>query len=632
MQESAYCFHNLEWPAHGANIRGPVAWLRGWIVGKSGYDFVDVRVQHNGHTCLGVLGLPRVDLAAHFKREQDWLPAEFILGVPVDDGAITLTVEGMDADGMWHRLREIPLNVTPEGESPPRAEGRLEQMDDKICTVRDAHHPFYGHLDQPEPRSELRHGRAAVFGWLVDETGPLSRVIATTDGLIFNHLAHSLDDDSLAAKVPHPGARHARLKGAVDYPATLSSPACLRVYAIRTDQSVHLSFAKRIDPSKPGQESTPDETIAPTLLPIRVLPELSSGRPRRLLMVLRSLQPDDSALRALDLVRKFFNEKSWAVRIVSTEDGPLRHVFEMADAESLIVSPRALLDAADETTAQHALDQLRRQIWWGHLDAVAVFNPLCGWAATLARAQGIPVLFDCLESERIRPDPTASSAVRALLQASWRSADALCYGSHAAAKAQSAPHDGIPAAIIPLWHTPDITPLPETKNGSRVAMAPLRMIERLRRLHPEVFARWQFCQGPAPINAVERLHELDDHHNAGLVEHRTNWNVEDVDLVLGPLFGRGPLRPVLDAAAKGIPFAAPDTPVAREYFADSRLPLIDETNPLAPLTALLQHDHAPALLSREAEFARDHVRANHAPDHGLQQWTELLCSVAAARG
>ncbi len=96
MHESPICFHNLEWPPDGARLAGPVAWLRGWIVGKSGHDFTDVRVRHDGGTHLGVLGLPRTDLAAHFKAARPWLPAEFILGVPVADGPAALTLEAMD--------------------------------------------------------------------------------------------------------------------------------------------------------------------------------------------------------------------------------------------------------------------------------------------------------------------------------------------------------------------------------------------------------------------------------------------------------------------------------------------------------------------------------------------------------
>lgn len=629
MQESDFCFHNLEWPVAHARIAGPVAWLRGWVVGKPGHDFVDVRVIHHHRTCLGVLGLPRTDLAAHFQPDRPWLPAEFILGVPVPDGAHVLTLEAMDADGAWHRLREIPLTLTPEGEPPPRVEGRLEESAGLVCTVRDAHHPFHGHLDLPAARTAAIHGRAPVFGWLLDETGPLARVIATTDGLVFNHLAHSCDDPALAARVTHPGASRARLRGAVDIPATLTTPASLRVYAVRPDDSVHLCFAKRIDLMPAATKAAPPAVSVPGM-PTRELPVYPSGRPHRLLMVLRSLQPDDSALRALDLVRGFQAEKTWAVRIVSTEDGPLRRDFERCEAESLIVSPDALLTAADETAARQALAHLRRQIWWQHLDAVAVFHPVCGWAATLARAQGIPVLFDCLEDEPMRPDPTASPAVQALLRAGWRDNDGICYGSHAAAHAQGATLHGLPGMIIPLWHTPG---LPENVPLSlpRRAMAPLRTADWLRRIAPETFARWEFVQGPAPVHFAERLHALDDRHHAGLIQHRQDWALDDIGVVLGPLFGRGPLRPLLDDAANGIPFAAPDTPTTREIFADCRLPRLQEDNPLAAAFILTTIDRNPALFEREIAHVRGFVRTHHAPAELIPRWRTLLDSVAARR-
>lgn len=630
MQESDCCFHNLEWPAAPARIAGPIVWLRGWIVGKPGHDFIDVRVRHAGRTCLGVLGLPRTDLAAHFQPDRPWLPAEFILGVPVNDGEHGLTLEAMDADGAWHRLREIPLIVAPDGEPPPRVEGRLEEQPGLVCTVRDAHHPFHGHLDQPAVETALIHGRAPVFGWLLDENGPLDRVVATTDGLVFNHLAHSLDDPALAARVTHPGAGRARLRGAVDFPADLTTPACLRVYAVRPDHSVHLCFARRISPLPAAANSTRPGVTVPDI-PKCELSVYPSGRPHRLLMVLRSLQPDDSALRALDLTRSLQADHSWAVRIVSTEDGPLRQDFAQAEAESLIVSPDRLLAATDASGAEQALAQLRRQIWWRHLDAVAVFSPVCGWAVTLARAEGIPVLFDCLEDEPVRPDPTASPAVQALLRAGWRAADGVCYGSHAASAAQRESMNGLPGMIIPLWHSPN---LPEFAGPvtPRRAMAPLRTADWLRRNAPATFTRWEFVQGPAPVDFDERLHALDDGSNPGLVQHRQDWTTDDIGLVLGPLCGRGPLRPLLDAAAMGIPFAAPATPTTREIFSACHLPWLDNANPMAAAFILSAIDRNPALFERETAYAREQVRTHHSPADLMSRWRSLLSTVAAHRG
>jgi hypothetical protein len=628
MRESAVCFHNLEWPPEGARLAGPVVWLRGWIVGRPGHDFIDVRVRHGGGVHLGVLGLPRTDLAAHFQARRPWLPAEFILGVPVADGPASLTLEAADARGGWHALQDIALVVAPDGTPPPRVEGRLEIRPEGSWTVRDAHHPFHGHLDDPGAAPGLRQGRAPVFGWLLDESRPLAAVLATTDTLVFNHLDHSLTDEALAARVDHPGAARARLRGAVDFPCTLDRPACLRVYAVSPDGSAHLCFAQRIQPVSPPAQP-PSTPAAYPSIPPRLLPALPSGRPRRLLLVVRSLLPDDATLRALDLARHLTASHRWAARLVSAEDGPLARDFAAADVASLVVNPGPLFTARDRTVMEQALHELDRQIGWPHLDAVAVFDPVCGWAITLARRRNIPVLFDCLVDEPCEPDPTAIPAVQALLRESWRSAAALCFGSAAAAQAQHRHLGDRPAGIIGPWHTPGLpSPVPD----SRVAFAPLRTVAWLERYHPAVAARWQFVQGPAGRTDQERLARQDIEHQSGALQRADRWSVAGISLCLGPLFGHGPLRPVIDAAAAGLPVVAPRLALTKEIFRDTRVPLVDQANPLALAHALLAWEALPASFQREAASLAPRFRAQHDPAQLLPQWERLLETVAAGCG
>lgn len=631
MRETATCFHNLEWPAEGACLAGPVVWLRGWIVGKPGHDFGDVRVRHHGLTHLGVLGLPRTDLAAHFGSRRPWLPAEFILGVPLPDGPVTLTLEAMDALGGWHALQSIALTVAATGQPPPRVEGRLESHPTGTWTVRDAHHPFHGHLDLPGPQPTLHRGQAAVFGWLLDETRPLQAVLATTDGLVFNHLDHSLTDEALATKVPqHAAARHARLRGTVDMPATQPQPACLRVYALASDASVHLCFAQRLQPlpSRSPDVPTAAHYLAP---PERSLPTLPSGRPRRLLMVIQALLPNDATLRALDLARHLVGSYRWAARVVSTEDGPMRPVFEQAGVEAMVVDPLPLLTAGGATEAERALAQLAHVIRWDHLDAVAVFDPVCGWALTLAGRRGIPALFDCLADEPLQTDPTANPAVQALLRDSWRTASAVCFGSAAAAAAQGAALGGCASTVIPQWHTPgvELAAAATATTAPQTAIAPLRTADWLWRRHPEVAARWNFRQGPAGLAPTERLARQDDAFNLPGVQHVDTWDVTGTALCLGPLFARGPIRPLLDAAAAGIPAIAPRRPTTLEIFADLRLPMVDEDNPPALAHALLALAGQPEIWRREALAAAEIIRSRHAPAALLPRWERLLASVAA---
>lgn len=630
MIETDFCFHNLEWPPAGARLSGPIVWLRGWVVGKPGHDWIDVRVRHAGAIHLGVLGLPRSDLAAHFKSDKPWLPAEYILGIPVDNGAHHFVIEVMDAHGNWRELHQLDLTMADDGTPPPRVEGRLETSPDGTWTVRDTHHPFQGHLDRPGPTPLCHHGQIPVFGWLLDESKLLHTVLATTDTLVFNHLEHSKTDDALAIKFPEfPGARHARLKGTVDYPATLIEPSCLRVYTTSEEGDVTLCFAQRIHATLPPVPTPADANSYPPVV-TRPLAKLPSGRPRRVLFVLRALLPDDACLRALDLATYLIAEHQWAVRVVAVEDGPMRHAFLKHEIESLIVDPSDLFSAPDEVAAQNAMTNLAYQIRWDHLNAVAVFDPLCGWALQLAQKRGIPTLFDCGHDEPMRPDQTAIPFVQELLRSSWQSASAVCFASQSAARAQHALLAEVAAEIVPWWHSLNLPVARSADSGALIAMAPLRTADWLRRHHPEVASRWQFRQGPAQTTVDEKLYRLDEAFNLPVLQRTADWSVRDLTLCLGPLFGRGPLRPVLDALACDIPTVTSRLPTTEEWLDATRLPLIDESNPLALAHALLSRDTRADYLQNETLVAGELIRSRHSPTRLLPQWEALLASVVAA--
>lgn len=628
MRESAVCFHNLESPADGARLAGPVAWLRGWIVGNSGHDFIDVRVRHGGATHLGILGLPRVDLAAFFKAARAWLPAEFILGVPLPDGTHTLNLEAMDANGAWHVLQQCNVTVAPDGTPPPQVEGRIETRPEGSWTVRDAHHPFHGHLDEPAAAFASDRGRARVFGWLLDETRPLAAVLGTTDTLVFNHLAHSLTDDALARKVSHPGARHARLRGAVDVPATLPAPLCLRVYGISPDGTVALCFAKRISPAPTASASLVPSASDARGIGARALTPYPSARPRRLLFVVRSLWPNDETLRAFDLARHLVDSHRWAVRIVATEDGPWRERFESIGAESLIVDPAPFFSAADATSLAAAEKALQRAIWWRHLDAAVVFDPVCGWAIPPARQAQLPVLFDCSAITTLEPDPTAAALVQDALRASWRQATAVCFASQTAKAAQFSSLGELPQETVFQWFTPGVN----THDGAAprpAIQAPLRTVDWLRRYHVGTLGNWRFTQGPAGGVDQERLAHSDDTLAPTAVHRTADWSVNDVALCLGPLFGRGPWRPIIDAAAAGIPAVTARTALTEEWFGDLPGRLVDEANPLALAHTFLAWSAVPISFQREADALAARFRPVHNPEVLLPRWEQLLASVIA---
>jgi len=349
-----------------------------------------------------------------------------------------------------------------------------------------------------------------------------------------------------------------------------------------------------------------------------------------LLVVLRSLFPSDAALRALDVVRHLVGSHRWAARIVATEDGPLRQDFEAAGAESLVLNPGALLAADTVDAMQRALLALERQIRFDHLDAVIVNDAVCGWAMTLARRRHIPIFFDCSAITAITPDSTAIPAVQALQREGWQSASLVCYASATAAAAQQGVLDNRPSAVVGQWHTPGLAPV-TARTDPRIVLAPLRTADWMARRHPAGFARYIFRQGPACSFDDELLAQQDDALHPIMVQRASDWRLDDVALCLGPLFGRGPLRAMIDAAAAGIPVVAPRLPLTDALFSGTRIPLVDPANPLALSHALLAWSAHPDSYQREATAIAPDFRAAHDPAQLLPRWEKLLETIVAIR-
>jgi glycosyltransferase involved in cell wall biosynthesis len=417
-----------------------------------------------------------------------------------------------------------------------------------------------------------------LFGWLLHETQQIVRLTATCDGLTFWPLHHGLTDDALAQNVAHPAARTARLRGRVPAPPTLATPACLRVFAELADGSAHLCFARRVTPA----ESRPSTEIAaePEPLPLAQLPMLPSGRPRRLLLVVRTLRPDDASLRALDVAQFLHDNGRWVVRVVATEDGALRDAFEAA------ACPAQLLDVSRYVNAPPALASaelasLEPQIWWRHLDAVALFDPVSEWAGELAQRHSLPVF----------RDPPSALAWFAPAADTWRF-DALApvvapirgldgHGAHLLVAA-TVGRSGLPSVILT-----DVRDHPD-----------------------EVLLRAALVQSPG-LRAAAWPDAL-----GGLVN---------------PAFGAVPHHRVLTAAAAGVPVITTPTPLLRAAFPAGEVVFLTPGNPLELAHALLDHAANPTAAARRADAARRAVFARHHPAAQLPRWLGALEAAVAAR-
>lgn len=611
MQESAHSFHHLEWPSPDSRVRGPLLCLRGWAVAKPGGALIDVRARIGDRVFLGVHGLPRADLATHFKTARSWLPAEFVVAVPVIDGAAEIAIEVLDLGGHWLPLAKLSCTVNPDGEADPRTSGEFHA--DNGWLTRSPHAPFHGHLDAPG--SATRHGRAAIFGWLLHAEQAVAHVFASTDLLAFSFLDHGLVDESLAAKVPAmPQARQARLRGEVDAPATLCAPCCLRVYAQLADGSVHLCFARRFSPTPEAARLAPKlpTTIAMARAALTPLP---SGRPRRLLLGTLNLHPDDATLRALDVGRQLVSTGRWVVRLVATADGPLRPTFEAAGICVQLVNPEKLFAAPDKTESDAALAALGRQIWWRHLDAAVVFDGLCAWLLTLAAREQVRAFADWPQTDAGAMPETQIPFLESIPV--WHS-DALPADSRAAARVALGVGNEVNLAVFPDGA--------ESAHGARLALqaaARLALADsgapwKLVLLDGRSSNAARLLRRDAELTALTNLTVLDDADLRWLV-------AADLVCHAGTTITK---RTLVDAAALGRPLVLADT-TGESWMPRAEVIKIASNNPLALASALIAQAADAGGAAQRALAARANIRAAHAPEKLLAAWQTALESAVA---
>ena len=279
MHETPASFSHLETPAPGSTLPQGRHKLGGWAWPKAGGIFVDVRARVGDRIFPGVHGLPRADLAAHFKTGRPFALAEFYVVVDLAPGPAEVVVEALAIEGVWSVLHTVAYQVAPanppaevatptgplrwheygralqillreERRQPARPVGEL--IAGLLATLpyprdlRHAHLPFHGHLDEPAAVTRCGFGRAAVLGWLFHETQPLKRVLATFDLQAWQTIEHGLSSPGPAAHFPQFAmAQKAGLFGVIDVPAQLPNPVCLRLYAELADGSVHLCCVQR---------------------------------------------------------------------------------------------------------------------------------------------------------------------------------------------------------------------------------------------------------------------------------------------------------------------------------------------------------------------------------------------------
>lgn len=274
MSETAFSHSHLETPAPGATLPPGRHLIRGWVWPKSGGHFVDVRARVDNRIFAGVHGIPRPDLAAHFKTGQPVALAEFYVAVDLTPGDSKVVLEALTIEGRWIPFEIVTWEIS-SGAAPvhfPLPGGPLRWIDhghglrqllralarhpgaplDRLAAtlaaelpwprvLRDAPAPLLGFVDEPASICCCRFGRIPAFGHLFHPTQRIRRILGTVDLQSWQPLAiHQPSPGPAAFYTQYPNAQACGFIGLVDVPAQLPNPVSLRIYAELEDGSLHL--------------------------------------------------------------------------------------------------------------------------------------------------------------------------------------------------------------------------------------------------------------------------------------------------------------------------------------------------------------------------------------------------------
>ncbi|MBE34301.1 MAG: hypothetical protein CMI16_01855 [Opitutaceae bacterium] len=274
MSETPPSFSHLESPSPGSKLNGCQHMIRGWVWPQTGRHIVDVRARIGDQLFPGVHGIPRADLATHFKTGRPFALAEFYIVVDLPVGSPGVVLEHLDIEGHWTPFQTATYQIvdaeTPEHVPTPSAPVRwheygralqillreqraqtgqpLDALANELVAripyprdLRHPHLPFHGHLDEPAAITRCGFGRAAVLGYLFHESLPIKRVLATFDLQVWQAVDHAKSSPLVGEHFDQfTNAQNAGLFGIIDVPAQLPNPVCLRLYAQLEDGSLHL--------------------------------------------------------------------------------------------------------------------------------------------------------------------------------------------------------------------------------------------------------------------------------------------------------------------------------------------------------------------------------------------------------
>jgi hypothetical protein len=256
--------------------------------------------------------------------------------------------------------------------------------------------------------------------------------------------------------------------------------------------------------------------------------------------------------------------------------------FETAECPAQIVDPQAFFAAKRSDKADVARQKLGREIWWKHLDGMAVFDPGSTWAAPLARQHHLPVFHD--PSEFIAwssPSPIFTSDNHGAFVAPIRGLAAHGAGIILHAVSQLARQPVVPRIVLT-----DVRGTPE-----------------------EILFFESRCAASekSPVSSRNGTAAIDT-----------------AAAVICPPFRGYPHRALLSALAVGVPVIATPSPLLATEFGPNEISILPPGNPLALANAIIDLRANPTARDRRAAAAVRIAHAKFSPTRQLPRWRAMM--------
>jgi glycosyltransferase involved in cell wall biosynthesis len=362
--------------------------------------------------------------------------------------------------------------------------------------------PFHGALEEPREFGWLRYGRLSVTGWLAHRTVKIVQVTALVDAVQESILLYGLPRDDIGGVFADlPDQARSQFVGHVDLPANQSEPPLLKVFAELSNGEKHLVFAQRFTPrviagadvslpplsrltffralwhlrSAAKRYRIPLGPWAGTIKgakiawahyraeappaighrPVLTAPTSAphSKKPLSILVATHNLNFEGAPCFIFEYARHMQAQRNVSVSVISSQEGPMRRVFNDAGITVEVINLTSALEAGTMEDFSMALKSATNHLDWGRIDLLVANTMVSFWAIHIADWAGKPSLLYVHESSPIRRffAPVLAAPIHPMVEDAFRLAHRVVFTADSSRKVYDYLNGKGNFTLLPSW-------------------------------------------------------------------------------------------------------------------------------------------------------------------------------------